>query len=129
MVRNLISPYQEMDLDHLSPMWADWKGNPHRHFYVKELARLKHGQLVIPLRWIIVDGVVHADAFAVTSQTSKLTILQKEVIRFEATQLADNVEDILSESSDVAYSGMLGYENSAIQSVKLQMAVPHFHCF
>ncbi|KAJ7778812.1 hypothetical protein DFH07DRAFT_865489 [Mycena maculata] len=53
----------EIDFDDLSPMWADWKNKPnsHRHFYIKELAQLHDGTYVIPLRWVTVENVVHAD--------------------------------------------------------------------
>ena len=47
----------------LSPMYDD--GN--RHFYIDELARLKNGHFVIPLRWLEDhNGNVLADAYAVT---------------------------------------------------------------
>ncbi|KAJ7659002.1 hypothetical protein B0H17DRAFT_1163196 [Mycena rosella] len=53
----------EIDLDDLSPMWADWenKRNSHRHFYIKELAQLSDGTYVVPLRWVTIDNVVHVD--------------------------------------------------------------------
>jgi len=35
-------------------MWADWDNEPHRHFYIKEVARLRDGRLAIPMRWICV---------------------------------------------------------------------------
>ncbi|EPQ52923.1 hypothetical protein GLOTRDRAFT_46299 [Gloeophyllum trabeum ATCC 11539] len=52
---------EETDLDLLTPMWADRKKAPHRHYYVKEIARLQDGRLVIPFRWINQDGTMHAD--------------------------------------------------------------------
>lgn len=36
-----------------------------RHFYVNELAQLRNGQLVIPFRWVIFRGEVHANAWIV----------------------------------------------------------------
>ncbi|KAJ7836514.1 hypothetical protein B0H13DRAFT_1913006 [Mycena leptocephala] len=53
----------EIDLDELSPMWANWenRSKSHRHFYIKELAQLCDGTFVVPLRWITVNNVVHAD--------------------------------------------------------------------
>ncbi|KAJ7635967.1 hypothetical protein DFH06DRAFT_1272024 [Mycena polygramma] len=53
----------EIDLNELVPMWADWKNKStcHRHFYVNELARQHDGTYVVPIRWITVNGIVHAD--------------------------------------------------------------------
>ncbi|KIK78004.1 hypothetical protein PAXRUDRAFT_28705 [Paxillus rubicundulus Ve08.2h10] len=49
------------ELDHklCDPMWAD--GN--KHYYIGELAELKGGQLVIPVRWFQLErnGPVHAE--------------------------------------------------------------------
>jgi hypothetical protein len=56
---------KEIDLDDLSPMWADWKRNGDKHFYVKELAQLESGRFVIPIRWVIVKKEVHADIYNV----------------------------------------------------------------
>ncbi|THU81724.1 hypothetical protein K435DRAFT_808835 [Dendrothele bispora CBS 962.96] len=53
---------KDMDLDILSPMYDAQNGC---HFYVFEIARLKDGQLVIPIRWIIAEHQVFADAFKV----------------------------------------------------------------
>ena len=52
---------KDMDLDCLSPMYAA----QHSHFYVNELACLKTGKFVIPIRWIKYKKVVCADAFEV----------------------------------------------------------------
>ena len=45
----------EVPLEELSPMWADWEHSPGRHFYVNEVARTKTGQYVVPKRWIVVN--------------------------------------------------------------------------
>ncbi|KAJ6482232.1 hypothetical protein DFH09DRAFT_950467 [Mycena vulgaris] len=56
---------KEIDLDELSPMWADWKKAGHKHFYIKELAQLKDGQFVIPMRWVIFNKQEYAEVHKV----------------------------------------------------------------
>jgi hypothetical protein len=45
----------EVPLEELTPMWADWENSPDRHFYVDEVARTKSGQYFLPKRWIVID--------------------------------------------------------------------------
>ncbi|KZS91021.1 hypothetical protein SISNIDRAFT_414520 [Sistotremastrum niveocremeum HHB9708] len=56
---------KEVDGDALTPMWADWEEAPYRHFYVNELALRRDGTFVIPLRWLVVENVVHAECYPV----------------------------------------------------------------
>jgi len=56
---------KEVDFDELSPMWADWINAGHKHFYVKELAQLKTGKFVIPIRWVIFNKEEHAEVYNV----------------------------------------------------------------
>ena len=56
---------KEIDLDDLSPMWADWKNAGHKHFYIKELAQLKNGEFVVPMRWVIFKKEEYAEAHKV----------------------------------------------------------------
>ncbi|KAF5374429.1 hypothetical protein D9615_009052 [Tricholomella constricta] len=89
---------REVDLDELSPMWANWKdpSTTHRHYYVKELAQLKDGSFVIPLRWITVDSVVHAEGFDVKyDDESALFAVHTNIIkRHLASSLRRNVLDL-----------------------------------
>ncbi|KAF8972139.1 hypothetical protein BDZ97DRAFT_2015119 [Flammula alnicola] len=55
----------EVNLDELSPMWADWKRTKHRHFYVKEVAQLEDGSFVVPMRWIIFKKEEYFDCYRV----------------------------------------------------------------
>jgi hypothetical protein len=50
-----------MDLDILSPMFDAGTS----HYYVNELALLKNGDFVIPIRWVTMGGKVYADAYSV----------------------------------------------------------------
>ena len=45
----------EVPLEELSPMWADWENAPDHHFYVNEVACTKAGQYILPKQWIIID--------------------------------------------------------------------------
>ena len=54
---------KDVDQRTLSPMYD--AGNC--HYYINELARLKNGKFIIPVRWLEDnDGNVFADAYAVT---------------------------------------------------------------
>ncbi len=54
---------KDVDRHTLSPMYD--AGD--RHYYIDELARLKNGDFIIPVRWLEDnDGNVFADAYAVT---------------------------------------------------------------
>jgi hypothetical protein len=42
-----------------------------RHYYIDEVAQLKNGEFVIPVRWLEDDkGEVFADAYSITADAS-----------------------------------------------------------
>ena len=49
----------------LSPVWADWKNSPDKHFYIQELAQLAGDAFILPKRWIIYEGSEHVEAHQV----------------------------------------------------------------
>ncbi|KAJ7483970.1 hypothetical protein B0H11DRAFT_2416152, partial [Mycena galericulata] len=81
---------KEVDLDDLSPMWADWKSAGHKHFYIKELARMKNGEFVIPMRWIIFKK----EEYAEVHKSGQFGIHNKDIIRIRATDLKYNYLDL-----------------------------------
>ena len=56
----------EVALNELTPMWADWQHSPDQHFYVNEVARMKDGRYLVPRRWVVYNNEEHADAHMVT---------------------------------------------------------------
>lgn len=58
--------HKDVDRHTLSPMYDSGD----RHYYIDELARLKTGKFILPVRWLEdKDGNVLADAFPVTFNT------------------------------------------------------------
>ncbi|KAJ6536221.1 hypothetical protein B0H19DRAFT_1213746 [Mycena capillaripes] len=98
---------KEVNVDELSPMWADWKNAAHKHFYVKELARLKNGNFVVPVRWIIFKkegyAEVHNVAYDVVGKT--FIIIAGEIVRVKATELRENYLDLCAQLHDLNFVG------------------------
>ncbi|EIW54556.1 uncharacterized protein TRAVEDRAFT_60724 [Trametes versicolor FP-101664 SS1] len=94
-------------LDQSQLMWADWKGSPQRHFYIKELAQLKNGNFVIPLKWITVSGIESFDGYAVTyDKTNKVFAVDCEhLVRVVATSLWKNCLDLKAQGHVFLFSG------------------------
>ncbi|EJD42846.1 hypothetical protein AURDEDRAFT_67176, partial [Auricularia subglabra TFB-10046 SS5] len=80
---------KELDRSLLTPMYLQG----HKHFYVNEIARLRSGQFVIPLIWIIRDKELCADAYFVTVAGGNLTIDTTER-SFAARDLRDSFLDL-----------------------------------
>jgi len=55
----------EVPLEELSPMWANWETAPDRHFYVEEVACTITGQYILPKRWIVIDKKEYAEGHPV----------------------------------------------------------------
>ncbi|KAJ7123807.1 hypothetical protein C8R43DRAFT_899414 [Mycena crocata] len=94
----------EIDADDLSPMWSNWKGASHRHFYIKELAQCGNGAYCVPLKWIVYQKQVHAEAYLVIRETSGIfTVEEHEIVRILATDLRYNFLD-LQHQGEVVFS-------------------------
>ncbi|KAJ7135192.1 hypothetical protein C8R43DRAFT_894348, partial [Mycena crocata] len=94
----------ELDYDELSPMWADWNVASHRHFYIKELAQCSDKTYCIPLKWIIFEKQVHAEAYLVTREESGIfTVEEHESMRVRATDLCYNLLDLRAQGEINAF--------------------------
>ncbi|KAJ7832377.1 hypothetical protein B0H13DRAFT_2240461 [Mycena leptocephala] len=94
----------EIDDDDLSPMWANWDGSSHRHFYIKELAQCKDGKYFVPLKWIVYEKQVHCDAYSVIQEASGIfTVEEHTIVRVLATDFRYNFLD-LREQGEIKFS-------------------------
>ncbi|TFY58537.1 hypothetical protein EVG20_g8108 [Dentipellis fragilis] len=96
---------EEIDLKHLTPMWADFENAPHHHFYVNELARLMNGQYVIPRRWITCKSVEYVEVYAVhlDASTNLFVVNDSVTLRVEAHDLQDNWLELQASLSSVQF--------------------------
>ncbi|KAJ7448584.1 hypothetical protein FB451DRAFT_1053799 [Mycena latifolia] len=94
---------RELDRDALTPMIV----RGHRHFYVDEIARCRGGKFVIPLRWVIYKGAMHADAFIVhVSDQGHATVDDSNEFLLPAADLTDNYFDLeYQKALPVSWSG------------------------
>ncbi|KAF8144720.1 hypothetical protein K438DRAFT_1910920 [Mycena galopus ATCC 62051] len=76
---------KQLNPDFLTPMFDAGNGI---HYYTHEVAQLKDGRMVIPYRWIKVDGLLHADAYLGAADVEKATT------RIPASFLALNFLDL-----------------------------------
>ncbi|KAF7773552.1 hypothetical protein Agabi119p4_5719 [Agaricus bisporus var. burnettii] len=74
----------EVPDDQLTPMWANWTESPHRHFFIKELARLCTGEMIVPLRWVVYDGEEHA--LAIDMQEIQPVTTLERILRLQRRQ-------------------------------------------
>ncbi|KAJ6626090.1 hypothetical protein B0H10DRAFT_2174002 [Mycena sp. CBHHK59/15] len=77
---------KEVDLDDLSPMWADWSKSAHKHFYIKELAQLQNGKFVIPMRWVIFKKEEYAEVYNVVHYPEVCTSIVEIALLFMVLQ-------------------------------------------
>ncbi|KAJ3517709.1 hypothetical protein NLJ89_g342 [Agrocybe chaxingu] len=83
---------KDVDRHTLSPMYD--AGD--RHYYIDELARLKNGNFIIPVRWLEDnEGNVFADAYAVTFNDQFVAnVVDSDVILVKSSDLQDNILDL-----------------------------------
>ncbi|KAJ7834421.1 hypothetical protein B0H13DRAFT_2240221 [Mycena leptocephala] len=95
----------EIELDELSPMWADWrnKTTSHRHFFVNELAQQHDETYVVPVRWVTIDDVVHADVHDVDIG-DLFDIKTGHYRRIPAATLASNFLDLRASLPSIKFT-------------------------
>ncbi|KAJ6623228.1 hypothetical protein B0H10DRAFT_1786753 [Mycena sp. CBHHK59/15] len=92
---------KSMDLDSLSPMYDAGTS----HYYVYEVARLRDGNFVIPIRWVRFRGKIYADAFAITlDEDSKATVVDDATILVAASDLSNNYLDLQDQQNIPTWS-------------------------
>ncbi|KAI0682103.1 hypothetical protein BC835DRAFT_1424859 [Cytidiella melzeri] len=102
---------QNTDVDLLQLMWADFKNAPGQYFYIKELARLRDGRFVIPMKWLcVIDNETRAetdcaDVYVVEYETATgiAHLHADQVIRIQATELIDNVLDLKNQGLKICF--------------------------
>ncbi|KAL1657938.1 hypothetical protein GGF50DRAFT_68231 [Schizophyllum commune] len=99
-----------VDLDDLSPMWADWELSPFTHFYVREVAQLGSGKYVMPMRWVTVDSRVYFDGFILHLSGNALSIADPELHQLPASELVSNLPNLRSHGFSAAFDSQFAYE-------------------
>lgn len=87
----------EVPEDQLTPMWADWKKNSYRHFYVKEIAQLWSGKHIIPLRWVVYKEEEHAQVLYLDEiRPGEYQLHDPDLCYIPCSELMSNFLDIRS---------------------------------
>lgn len=104
------------DVDTLQLMWADFTHTPDYHFYIKEVAQLYDGTLVVPMRWICElgdDGKIEksrADVYSAeyNVSTGEIVIhITDKYQRIDCAELKHNYIDLINEHADWSIEGKL----------------------
>ncbi|KAF8217930.1 hypothetical protein K438DRAFT_1952791 [Mycena galopus ATCC 62051] len=104
---------KNMDLDILSPMYDAGTA----HYYVNKLARLKNGNFVVPVLWLMYCGKVHADVFAVSVKTTgHATIDDSKTIIVTASDFSENYLNLEDKNLIPQWSGTEGLSIHAIRA-------------
>ncbi|KAH7905228.1 hypothetical protein BJ138DRAFT_1118659 [Hygrophoropsis aurantiaca] len=83
--------HHDLDTTTRSPMYDDGS----RHYYLHELAQLKNGELVIPVRWVIYKQECCFDGFRVTVNNENIAVVHdNEVELFHTKDLLCNLLDL-----------------------------------
>ncbi|KAJ7934035.1 hypothetical protein B0H13DRAFT_1591791, partial [Mycena leptocephala] len=100
---------KEVDLDDLSPMWADWKSAAHKHFYIKELSQLQNGDFVIPMRWVISNKEECAEVYKVIHypESGCFIIHDEDLIQVQASDFRYNYLDLRETEHSLKFPGEL----------------------
>jgi hypothetical protein len=102
---------KDIDVRFLSPMYADGS----RHYYVLELARLKTGQFVVPVRWLSHKSTVKADAYEVQILPDHTaSIIDDHVILIDIADLQDTFLDLLDQNNVPNCDGKYIYSISTL---------------
>ncbi|KAK7682231.1 hypothetical protein QCA50_014818 [Cerrena zonata] len=126
LVRPYIQPYVEIsdtlsefyqaerlndaDIDSLQPMWADFEKTPYRHFYIKEIAQLRDGCFVVPIKWIsVVEGdrkTMCVDILSVTidNVTGRASLDEVNVTRIRTEDLKKSFPELHREGHKFQFS-------------------------
>nr|GAT45532.1 predicted protein [Mycena chlorophos] len=107
-----------MDRRKLSPMYA---ASDQQHYYVDEVAQLKSGKLIVPVRWVTQGGLhnVFADAYEVTfDEEKRATIVDSSTVLVTAADLRRNLLSLTHHNLVPAWS-------EATRKSRLDQRMPH----
>ncbi|KAF8066040.1 hypothetical protein FPV67DRAFT_1653670 [Lyophyllum atratum] len=88
--------WREIDRHFMSPMYDDGI----RHYFIDELAQLKNGEFVIPLRWLEdADGRIVADAWHVQlGEDARATVIDSVTVMIHTDDLVGNYLNLVEEN-------------------------------
>ncbi|KAF7777799.1 hypothetical protein Agabi119p4_3871 [Agaricus bisporus var. burnettii] len=112
----------EIPENQLTPMWADWMGANHRHFFVNEIAQLRNDEFIIPLRWIVARKEEHVEVIYLQKvRAGEYEVRDPEKRYIPCSQLSRNLLDLRFE-----YPGLVVHTSAALTSLGISNATePH----